>query len=47
LAFDQRGSAYPRVSGAAADIGAYESEIDAIFSDGFDGAENLLAGPAK
>jgi hypothetical protein len=39
LSFDQRGSPYPRVSGAAADIGACESEtVDAIFGDGFDGA---------
>jgi hypothetical protein len=39
LEFDQRGSPYPRISGAAADIGAFERESgDAIFSNGFDGA---------
>lgn len=38
LAFDQRGDGHARVSGAAADIGAYESEFpaDTIFLDGFD-----------
>jgi len=34
LATDQRGRA--RVSGAAADIGAYEVQTDAIFANGFD-----------
>ena len=35
---DQRGEGYVRVSGTAADIGAYESQPlpDAIFADGFD-----------
>jgi hypothetical protein len=38
LAFDQRGNGYPRVSGAAADIGAFERTAgDTIFADGFDG----------
>lgn len=36
LAFDQRGEGYPRVVGAAADIGAFELP-DRIFADGFDG----------
>jgi hypothetical protein len=36
LAYDQRGSGYPRVFGAAADIGAYERG-DLIFADGFEG----------
>lgn len=36
LMFDQRGSGHPRVVGAAADIGAYEWQSDAIFRDGFD-----------
>lgn len=35
LAFDQRGEGYPRVVGAAADIGAFELP-DRIFADGFD-----------
>lgn len=36
--FDQRGSPFVRVSGAAADIGAYEvQQGDILFSDGFDG----------
>ncbi|HEY0179318.1 MAG TPA: choice-of-anchor Q domain-containing protein [Dokdonella sp.] len=34
LACDQRGSGYPRVIGANADIGAVETDI--LFSDGFD-----------
>jgi hypothetical protein len=35
--YDQRGPGFPRVSGAAADIGAYELDIaDLIFADGFD-----------
>jgi hypothetical protein len=34
---DQRGSGFPRVVGASADIGAYElNSNDAIFQDGFD-----------
>jgi hypothetical protein len=46
LLFDQRGSPYPRVSGAAADIGAYERQAgDAIFGDGFDGAAVERAPP--
>lgn len=38
LAFDQRGTGYPRVSGSAADIGAFESGTvsDSIFINGFD-----------
>ncbi len=38
LDYDQRGPGFPRVSGAAADIGAYEREVDNdfIFSNGFD-----------
>lgn len=35
LPFDQRGAGFPRASGAAADIGAYEWQ-DRIFADGFD-----------
>ncbi len=42
LAFDQRGANFARVSGAAADIGAFEAQRpgddDTIFKDGFDGA---------
>jgi hypothetical protein len=34
--FDQRGAGYPRVDGAAADIGAYEFTTDRIFSNGFE-----------
>jgi hypothetical protein len=37
--FDQRGSGYFRVSGAAADIGAFEVQLiptDTIFANGFD-----------
>lgn len=35
---DQRGAPFARVSGAAADIGAYEvQQGDIVFSDGFDG----------
>jgi hypothetical protein len=37
LGVDQRGSA--RVAGAQADIGAYELQPDAMFSDGFDGPD--------
>jgi|GEM_PF-438682 len=39
LANDQRGAGYPRVRGAAADIGAFELQeglVDAIFADGFE-----------
>jgi hypothetical protein len=37
LANDQRGPGYPRVSGSAADIGAYELQsTDEIFANGFD-----------
>ena len=37
LSFDQRGNGYPRVSGGAADIGAFERPAsDTIFADGFD-----------
>lgn len=35
LAFDQRGVGYPRVAGAAADIGSFESS-DRIFGSGFE-----------
>lgn len=40
LEFDQRGEGFPRVSGAGADIGAFEYQLpvsDTIFADGFDG----------
>jgi hypothetical protein len=39
LDFDQRGSGFPRVAGASADIGAFEASgpDDTVFSDGFDG----------
>jgi hypothetical protein len=42
LEFDQRGEGFARVSGAAADIGAFEmqqppADADLIFRDGFDG----------
>ena len=33
---DQRGPGFPRVLGAAADIGAYEADPDEIFFNGFD-----------
>ncbi len=36
LSFDQRGSPYARVVGAAADIGAYELDTDHIFGNGFE-----------
>ncbi len=36
LEFDQRGAGFPRTLGAATDIGAVESGVDRIFSDGFD-----------
>lgn len=36
LDFDQRGSPYARVVGVAADIGAYELDLDRIFANGFD-----------
>lgn len=35
---DQRGPGFPRISGAAADIGAFEMQIDRIFRNGFDPA---------
>jgi len=41
MQFDQRGAPYLRVSGSAADIGAFEYQaavIDAIFADGFEDA---------
>ena len=41
LDFDQRGTGFARVSGSAADIGAFELQQapdDVIFEDGFDGA---------
>ena len=34
--FDQRGPSFPRVVGAAADIGSYELNPDVIFLDGFE-----------
>ena len=39
LEFDQRGAGFVRVSGVAADIGAFEDQAgeDVIFQDGFDG----------
>jgi hypothetical protein len=37
LAFDQRGTGFARVSGAAADIGAFETQ-DTIFANGFEQA---------
>lgn len=41
LDHDQRGAPYPRVSGVAADIGAFELyQGDAIFVDGFDLADD-------
>jgi len=33
---DQRGAGFPRVVGAAADIGAFEVNFDVIFANGFD-----------
>ena len=36
LSFDQRGTPYARVVGAAADIGAYELDSERIFANGFD-----------
>jgi hypothetical protein len=36
LTGDQRGAKFPRVVGAAADIGAYELDTDRIFTDGFE-----------
>jgi hypothetical protein len=42
---DQRGAPYARVSGAAADAGAYEvQQGDAIFVDGFDDPPTCSAG---
>ncbi|MHB8448562.1 MAG: choice-of-anchor Q domain-containing protein, partial [Rudaea sp.] len=41
--YDQRGSPYARVSGSAADIGAYEvQQADVIFNNGFDGCPTLF-----
>ena len=43
LGGDQRGSAYPRISGAAADIGAYEvQKADIIFDTNFEGCPVLF-----
>ncbi|GAA0713823.1 choice-of-anchor Q domain-containing protein [Dokdonella soli] len=43
LGTDQRGTGYPRVSGAAADIGAYEvQQADIVFNNGFDGCPTLF-----
>ena len=43
LTWDQRGSPYARVSGSAADIGAYEvQQADVIFNNGFDGCPTLF-----
>jgi hypothetical protein len=43
LSGDQRGPGYPRVSGPAADIGAYEvQQGDVIFNSGFDGCPTLF-----
>jgi hypothetical protein len=36
LEYDQRGTGFLRVLGAAADIGAVEADVDIIFADGFD-----------
>lgn len=36
LADDQRGTGYPRVVGAATDIGAFEYDADVVFANGFD-----------
>lgn len=36
LADDQRGAGYPRVVGAATDIGAFEYDADVVFANGFD-----------
>jgi hypothetical protein len=36
LDFDQRGAGFPRVLGAAPDIGAFEAPADRVFFDGFD-----------
>lgn len=49
LSFDQRGFGYPRVVGAAADIGAFESGAgpDTIFFDGFDCGVAPLADPTN
>lgn len=38
LQYDQRGAGFPRVIGANADIGAFESS-DVIFANGFEGAD--------
>jgi hypothetical protein len=43
LTYDQRNSPYARVSGTAADIGAYEvQQADIIFNNGFDGCPTLF-----
>ena len=43
LSTDQRGSGFARVSGAAADIGAYEvQQNDIVFNNGFDGCPQLF-----
>ena len=34
--FDQRGARFPRLAGAAVDVGAFESDPDRIFTNGFD-----------
>jgi hypothetical protein len=43
LNYDQRGAGYPRVSGAAADIGAYEvQQSDIVFNNNFETCPLLL-----
>lgn len=46
LEFDQRGGGFPRVVGAAADIGAFEVQEqepdDIVFKDGFDGTGRVV-----
>ena len=43
ISYDQRGSPYARVSGPAADIGAYEvNQIDILFNNGFEGCSPVL-----
>lgn len=34
--FDQRGTGFPRLAGSAVDVGAFESDPDRIFTNGFD-----------
>ena len=34
--FDQHGTGFPRLAGGAIDIGAFESDPDRIFTNGFD-----------